>query len=227
MTMLGLGGLTLACYVMALWVFARCRNAVIVHPLVVTSVLIGGFLLWTDIPVERYQQDLAWLHWLLGPATVALALPLYNQLAHLRKDGRRVLVPIIAGGTIAPLLAVAGLWMCDVDGIYLRTMLTKSITTPLAMETALQVGGIPALAAVIVILTGIVGALAAGWIFRLSGVTGAKAQGAALGTVAHAVGTARALQLSETTGAYSTLALCLNGILTALLLPLLLWLLGF
>ena len=102
------------------------------------------------------------------------------------------------------------------------TMLVKSITSPLAMETGAAIGGIPALAAVFVILTGIVGALAAPLTYRLLGVTMPDAQGVALGAVCHAVGTSKALQMGEVQGALATVGLGLNGILTAVILPVIL-----
>lgn len=216
---LGWSVATLVAYALALWVYRVSRAQPLLHPLVVTSVIVGGALSFTHTPVADYQQAAVWLHWLLGPATVALAVPLYKQLEQVRQYRRAIWVPIVCGGIVAPLLATVPLIVFAVDTPVWRSMLTKSITTPLAMETTLFVGGVPALAAVFVIVTGIVGAIIAGPVFRLLRVSSQAVRGLALGTVAHAVGTARAVQEGEVTAAFSTLALCINGILTALVLP--------
>jgi putative effector of murein hydrolase len=148
-------------------------------------------------------------------------VPLYNQIRVLKQLGFKVLLPIVIGGTVAPSLAWFSVYLLDTPMQLQMTMLVKSITTPLAMGTADLIGGSSELAAIIVILTGIVGATFAPWLILLTKADSEYAQGLALGSVAHVIGTSKALSISETCGAFATLGLCLNGIITALLLPLL------
>ena len=212
---------TLFAYLLALYVYKKCNSWIILHPLVIAVGCVGVSLWFTQTAVQNYQSHTALLHWMLGPATVALAIPLRNQLVNLKQYWNKILPAIVVGGISAPILAGLVLYSAQLDIGLIMTMLTKSITTPLAMDTAAMIGGYPSLAAVFVILTGIIGAVLCSVIFRLGGVKSEIAQGVALGTVAHAVGTAQAFQLSEKTGAFASLALCINGLLTAIILPLL------
>ena len=212
---------TLVAYWLALTLYKRCNASPLVHPLIVCSCLVGGALFVTDIPVTRYQQYASVLHWLLGPATVALAVPLYRQLHQIRENHLRTLLPVLLGGIVAPVCCVAILWFFAVDVRIILSSWTKSITTPLAMETTLILGGEPGLAAVLVIITGVVGAILANLVFSQLKISDDVSKGVALGTAAHAVGTAHSFQLSEKAGAFSSMALCINGILTAIVLPVL------
>lgn len=219
-------GMTLLAYAGALWLYRRAGSSPLLHPLVVTSLCVGVFLWFLDVSVPAYQQASYVLHWLLGPATVALAVPLFKQLHQVRLYRQGILLPVLLGGLMAPLFAVLPLWLSGVPPKVWLTMLSKSITTPLAMDVSLEIGGVPALAAVFVILTGIIGALLADPLFRLFNISQPHVRGVSLGTIAHAVGTAKAVQEGETAAAFSTLALCINGIMTAVLLPLIFgWLL--
>jgi putative effector of murein hydrolase len=217
-TMLWLG-LTVAAYWIGLLLYRASHGRPYIHPLVTTSALVCGVLFFTDTDVVDYQGFAYPLHWLLGPATVALAVPLYRQLRQIQGQGIAVLLPVIVGGTVAPLIAFLILYLGGGSSMLWHSMLTKSITTPLAMQTTVSLGGSAPLAAVFVIITGIAGAMFAGLIFRLANVRSCAAQGLALGTVAHAVGTAQAFQLSERSGVFATVALCINGVLTAIILP--------
>ncbi|TPV62210.1 LrgB family protein [Aestuariibacter sp. GS-14] len=214
--------ITLLIYAGAVWLFRRLNNHPLIHPLTITAVGIALLLTVTSTPVEQYRLDTSLLHWLLGPATVALAVPLFNHWQRIRQLGWPLVISVAAGGIIAPVLAWWMVYAFDAPMAIQLTMLVKSITSPLAMETGAMIGGIPALAAVFVIITGIVGALAAPLTYKLLNVTQPEAQGVALGSVCHAVGTAKALHMGEVQGALATVGLCLNGVMTAVVLPLLL-----
>ena len=202
--------LTVIAYLLALNIGRRTKGNPLANPVLVTAVLVGVMLMVSGL-----------VHWLLGPATVALAIPMYAQWEKIRELGWRLVASVFIAGVIAPLTAWFTVWYFDAPTALQMTMLAKSITTPLAMEATAHIGGIPALAAVFVIATGIVGAVIAPVMYKLLNVTLPQAQGMALGAVCHAVGTAKALQMSERTGALATLGLCLNGIMTAIILPLL------
>jgi putative effector of murein hydrolase len=191
------------------------------HPLIVSTLLIILLQSWTHTSVSEYQNYTNLLSALLGPATVALAVPLYKQLNILMKMNWRVLVPLSVAGIVSPALSWTCLYLLDTPLNLQMTMLVKSITTPLAMDAASAIGGIPSLAAVFVISTGIVGAICGPALFVLIGVHNQAAQGTALGAVSHAVGTARAISIGEQCTAFATLALCMNGIATTLILPML------
>lgn len=216
------------CLVITLFVYFLSRKihfwanqSPLLHPLTVSTVVICFGLYIFKLDINEFKQGISLLELLLGPATVALAVPLYNQLPVLRALGFKVLLPILLGGTIAPIAAWLVVYLLDTPLQLQMTMLVKSITTPLAIETAGLIGGLPELAAVIVILTGIVGATFGPWLILLSRTDSEYAKGLALGTVAHVVGTSKALSISESCGAFATLGLCLNGIFTAIMLPLL------
>ncbi|MBF7074842.1 LrgB family protein [Glaciecola sp. MH2013] len=212
---------TFGIYLVARKLYLLSHQHSLLHPLVTATVCIGLVLHVLDLGVEEYKQSISLLDLLLGPATVALAVPLYHQLSTLRQLGFKALLPIVIGGTLAPILAWCSVYILDANTSLQMTILVKSITTPLAIGTAELIGGLPELSAVIVILTGIVGATFAPWLILLTKADSQYAQGLALGSVAHVVGTTKALSISETCGAFATLGLCINGVLTAFILPLL------
>lgn len=213
--------ITLACYIAAVFLYRKSAASPVMHPLVLSAAVIFILLQLVDVAVDDYQQYVALLDWLLGPAIVALALPLFRQISVIRGLGLRILIPILCGGILAPLLAWSTMfWLTD-DSALQITMLVKSITTPLAIEVSYLTQGIPALAAGVVITTGIVGAMASNLVFKVMNIRSEAAQGISLGTIAHAIGTAKALQMTETTAALATLSLCINGITTALIVPIL------
>lgn len=213
--------LTLFAYLFAIYVHKKSNGNMLLHPLIISVCVLAVILWFSDTGVDSYQANSSVLHWMLGPATVALAIPMRNQLNNLKRYWKVIVLAILAGGIIGPSLASAALYFSGLEQEVIVTMLTKSITTPLAMSTAKAIGGYPSLAAVLVILSGIIGALLCHTIFRLFKVRSEIAQGVALGTAAHAVGTAQAFQISEKTGAFASLALCINGLLTAIFLPVL------
>lgn len=211
--------ISIVSYMIALWANRKCSGHPAAHPIIITALFVSLGLYFSNTQVFEYQRAASLLHWLLGPITVALALPIYRQWQKLRHYGWRLVVSIIWGGVLAPFSAWLALFIFDTPSAIQFTMLAKSITTPLAMESSSQIGGIPALAAVFVIVTGIVGAVVASTIFSLFNVKNRQAQGIALGTVAHAIGTAKAIQMGDDVAAMATLGLCVNGIFTALALP--------
>ena len=191
------------------------------HPLIVSTLVIILLQSLTHTSVSEYQNHTHLLSALLGPATVALAVPLYKQFSILMTMSWRVLVPIAVAGILSPAISWTCLYLLDTPLNLQMTILVKSITTPLAMDAADAIGGIPSLAAIFVIITGIVGATCGPALFRLIGVHNQAAQGTALGAVSHAIGTARAISIGEQCTAFATLALCVNGIATSLMLPIL------
>jgi len=211
--------LTLASYRLAWWVYERTGRHPLAHPFLLAMIPVIVVLLALGISYRDYLAGTAVLQFFLGPATVALAWPLYRQLSTLRHIWRQVTLYILIGAPLAAGLAIALAAICGAPADVVGSLAPKSITTPIALEVSRLTGGHPALAAGAVAITGIVGVLAAPLVFRLFRITDDRIRGLALGLVAHAIGTARAFEYSERAGAYSSLALGLTGLLTALALP--------
>jgi len=210
---------TLAAYSLGLWLHARAGAAPLANPLLIAIVLIGALVLATGTPYADYFAGAQILHFLLGPATVALALPLWRHLDTIKRYFWPVMISIAAGSIIAAGSAVAIAYALGASRVTLLSLAPKSVTTPIAISLAEQIGGLPALAAVIVLLTGAVGAVLGRWLLNSIGVVDWRARGLAVGTVSHGIATARAFQVNATAGAFAGLAMGINGLLTALVLP--------
>lgn len=214
--------LTLTLYLVALWLQRRARSHPLANPVLLAVAMLVALLALTGTPYERYFDGAQFVHFLLGPATVALAVPLYGQLRRLLELRWPLLAALVAGSLTASLSAYAVAGVLDASEATMRSLAPKSVTTPIAMGIAERIGGLPSLTAVLVILTGIIGAVAATGLMRLLRVRDEAAVGFALGLAAHGIGTARAFQLGERAGAFAALAMGLNGLLTAIALPVLL-----
>ena len=212
--------LTMGLYQLGLWLQKKTSLA-LCNPILIAAAAVIGILLWLDIPNETYQQGMQYISWLLTPCTVCLAIPLYTQLSALKGNLKAILLGIGAG-TCASIAIVAGLSALFALGkTMVITLLPKSVTSAMAIALSESSGGIVALTAAAVIVTGVLGNMAGPWLCRLFRLTDPIARGVAYGTAAHVIGTARARQHSELTGAVSSLSLVVAGILTALVFPLL------
>jgi predicted murein hydrolase (TIGR00659 family) len=218
--LLGLS-LTLMVYLGAVWLFERSGRKPLLNPVLVAVTALVGILLATDTSYDTYFAGAQFVHFLLGPATVALAVPLYANVQKVRRLLLPLLISLLAGSIVAALSAVMIAKAFGVSRPVLLSLAPKSATSPVAMGVAEQIGGVPSLTAVLVILTGVIGAVLAPGLLRLLRVKDDAAQGFAIGVAAHGIGTARAFQLGETAGAFAGLAMGLNALATALLVPLL------
>lgn len=214
--------LTLLAYQGAVWVNRRCGGHPLANPVLLAVIALVTLLGVTGTPYRTYFDGAQFVHFLLGPATVALAIPLYSQVRRLKQMAMPLLIALSAGSLTAILSAVLIGKLFGASDATLISLAPKSVTTPIAMGIAERLGGLPSLTAVLVILTGIVGAVGAHWLYALLKCRDPAVRGFALGVASHGIGTARAFQISEQTGAFSALAMGLNGLLTAILLP---WLL--
>ncbi|KAF0224838.1 MAG: LrgB-like [Rhodospirillaceae bacterium] len=213
--------LTLVVYQAAHWLWRRAGMMPLLNPVLLSIAALSAILTVAGVDYARYFSGAQFIHFLLGPATVALAIPLYKQLNRLRQSALALLVGLLAG-SVAAILASLGLgWLLGASHQTIMSLAPKSVTSPIAMGIADQIGGLPSLTAVLVILTGITGAVGGGWLMDRLRITDERARGVAMGTAAHGIGTARALQMGEVTGAFSGLAMGLNGLATALLTPIL------
>jgi predicted murein hydrolase (TIGR00659 family) len=211
--------MTLAAFQVGSWVYERANRHPLLNPVLIAVVIVVGVLLVTGTSYADYFAGAQFVHFLLGPATVALAIPLYRQFERVRKSGVAIAVSILTGSLTAIGSALGVGWLMGASRDTLISLAPKSVTAPVAMGISEQLGGLPSLTAVLVILTGIVGAMLGPLVLNLIGVRDWAARGLAMGTASHGIGTARALQVSEVAGAFSGLAMGLNALATAILLP--------
>jgi predicted murein hydrolase (TIGR00659 family) len=213
--------LTLVAYQGGIWLYNKSGNNPLVNPVLIAVLAIVALLAVTGTDYRTYFDGAQFIHFLLGPATVALAIPLYRQIQRVRKSWLAIAVTVIFGSLTAAVTSVGIAWLLGASRLTLLSIAPKSVTTPVAMGIAEQLGGLPTLTAVVVILTGITGAMTASGLLKLVRIRDARASGLAIGIAAHGIGTARAFQISEVAGAFSGLAMGLNALATAILLPVL------
>ena len=211
--------LTLVVYQLGTMIYRRGGMTPLLNPVMLSILAIVAILAWTNTPYETYFDGAQFVHFLLGPATVALAIPLYRQFDKVRRSALALLASIIAGSATATASAVGIAWFLGGTDKALASLAPKSVTTPVAMGIAEKLGGLPSLTAVLVIATGIIGAMLGPYVLNVLGIRNMAARGLAMGTASHGIGTARAMQVDETAGAFSGLAMGLNALATAILLP--------
>ena len=211
--------LTLAAYLVGLWCQKKVKSA-LCNPILIAVILVIGVLLAAKIPNARYQAGTTLFSWLLTPATVCLALPLYRQIKVLKKNLPAILAAVVAG-TLTSLFCVFGLCkLFGLDKALTVSLLPKSITTAMGIVLSDLNGGIQSLTAAAIIITGILGSLFGSVLCKLLRLKDPIAQGVAIGTATHVIGTSRASEMGEVQGAVSSLSLAVAGILTAVLFPL-------
>ncbi len=211
--------LTLLSFQLGLFLYRRTGSQPWLHPVLVSVVSLCVLILFSDLTYLRYMDSAKFLSLLLGPVIVALAVPLYENFKLLKRYWRAFVVSNVVAGSVTIGLAVLIVDLGQGSDISTNTMWTKSITTAIAIEIAPSIGGVAALAAALVMFTGIFGSIVAPGLFKLFKIEHPAAQGTALGVCAHAVGTARALELGSIQGAFAALSMSFTGLLCALLLP--------
>lgn len=217
----GYFGLILSIFLFLLAVRLKAKFRVaILNPLLLSTIMVIAVLVIFQIPYEDYKSSANLLSYLLTPATVCLAIPMYKQL-RLLKDNLVAVLAAITAGTLCSILSI--LIMGKLFGLsveHIATLLPKSITTAIGMGVSEEAGGIVTLTVAAIIITGILGNMIAEMVFQLFHIDHPIARGLALGTSAHAVGTAKALELGEIEGAMGSISICVAGILTVVLVPL-------
>ncbi len=216
--------LTLGAYVVADHVSARTGRHPLANPVLWSVLAIIAVLAASGTPYRRYFEGAQFVHFLLGTATVALAVPLARLWPELRARSATLLVALGLGASTSIAVALGLAWALGASPAMLASLLPKSVTAPIAMGVAEKVGGSATLAAVFTVTTGIVGALVVTPLLNAMGVRDWAARGYAIGLAAHGIGTARAWSVHPRAGAYASLAMGLHGVLGALLLP---WLGGW
>lgn len=218
--------LTLGAYQLGRWLQRRLDGHAVVQPVLVAVVVGGATLLLLDVDYADYYDGASLIAFLLGPATVALAIPLHREMARVRRALVPILGGVVVGAVVSVTTAVGWARLLGADESVVRSLALKATTTPVAIVLAEQIGGVAALAAVFAVSAGILGAVAAPAVLNLLRVRDARARGLAIGAVSHGIGTSRALRESQTEGAFSGLAMGLTALATSLMMPLLTRVLG-
>ena len=212
--------LTLGTFALGTWLNKKTGQAIF-NPLLLGSIFVIVFLSLVQIPFGAYKESVSFLSYLLLPATVSLAVPLYEQWLPMKKNALAVLCGIAAGAFTSVACVIAMSWIMKLDPVLSASLMPKSGTSAIGAEVAEELGGIGSLAGALIILTGIVGNLSATALCRICKLRDPIARGVAIGTGSHAVGTARALQMGRVEGAVSSLSIAVAGVLTAVICPLL------
>lgn len=216
--------MTLIAYGIAYRVYLLGKSNPLLNPVVTAVLLLISLLVLTDTSYQDYFEGGQFVHFLLGPATVALAIPLYRQFGKLKALWLPVLVALLVGVTVGGASAVGIAWLLNADTQILLSLAPKSVTAPVAMGIAERIGGIPSLTAVLVVMTGVVGAVFGTKWFDLLRIHDDSVRGIAMGVAAHGIGTARAFQVSAEMGAFAGLAMALSAFTASVILP---WLVGW
>jgi predicted murein hydrolase (TIGR00659 family) len=190
-----------------------------VNPVLISVVLLACVLWVTSTPYQDYFEGAKFVHFMLGPATVALAVPLYRNLDKVRQSAVPLLCALVAGSGTAILSVLGIAYLLGVRGEVLLSLAPKSVTAPVAIGVSDAIGGSPTLTAVAVIVTGVMGAILATPVLNLLGIRDWRARGFSVGIASHGIGTARAFQVNETAGAFAGIGMGLNALLTAIAAP--------
>jgi len=211
--------LTLAAYVLGDLVYRRSGRHPLLNPVLISIVVLVGLLTASGTAYPTYFEGAQFVHFLLGPATVALAVPLYFNFWKLKRLWLPLSAGLIIGSVTAALSAVGIAWLLGASGQTALALAPKSVTAPVAMGITEKMGGPPSLTAILVVSTGILGAVIGPAVLNCVRVRDPAVRGFAIGTTSHGIGTARAFQESEEAGAFSGLAMGLNALLSSLILP--------
>ncbi|MCA0940342.1 LrgB family protein [Salipiger pacificus] len=192
------------------------------NPVLLSVIVLGALLLATGTPYETYFEGAQFVHFMLGPATVSLALPLHANLRRVRKAALPMALALLAGSLTAVVSALGLAWLLGADFGLLASLAPKSATAPVAIGISEKLGGDPSMTAVLVLMTGMIGAIAVTPMLNALGLRDWRGRGFATGVAAHGVGTARALQVHPTAGAFAGIGMGMNAVLTGLIAPLVL-----
>lgn len=207
--------LTIGSYGIGMWLKKKTGWA-LMNPLLVALLLCIGFLYFTNTPYEKYANGVSAINYLLTPATICLAVPLYEQFEHLKRNPRAIIIGI-ASGVFSSAITILGLVLLfGMDYNAYITLLPKSITTPLGMSLSEEIGGNVPVTIMAIVITGITGNIIAEAFLKFIKVKEPIAKGIAIGSASHVIGTAKALEMGQTEGAMSSLAIVTSGIFTVL-----------
>ncbi len=205
-------------YVLAVALYKKTKIGIL-HPLITSIALIIAVLKLLEVDYPTFREGTRFIHFLLGPSVVALGYVLYQQMQYIKGNVVSILTAIFVGSVVGILsVAFIGTWM-GADATLIATLQPKSVTTPIAMDISRNTGGIPSLTAIVVVLVGLFGSVVGPFVMKTLGIESRIAKGLALGASSHGIGTSVALQIGAIEGALSGLAIGLMGIITAIMIP--------
>ena len=213
--------LTLVAFEIGVTISKKFRYSFL-NPLLIANILIVGFLLLTGISLESYNVGGDYISVLLSPATVVLAVPLYKQISKLKQFWKPILAGIFAGSLTSMACVIVVSRLVGLSETLMLSLLPKSITIPMGSVVSEQIGGIPSVTIISIVITGITGAVAAPAVCRFCHIKHKVAQGIAIGTASHALGTTKAMEMGEVQGAMSSLSIGIAGLFTAIIAPIIL-----
>lgn len=205
--------LTVSVYLLAKHIYAS-SGKVYTSPLIITPVVMIGFLLITGIPYDSYNAGGKWLTDLLQPATMAFAIPLHKNFKVLKKHAAEIAAGVLSGTVMAVVSSILLARWLHLSGDLATSLVPRSVTTPIAMSISQSIGGVPSITAVFVIITGILGTMMGPTVLRLFRIDNEVARGVSLGTAAHGTGTSKAFELSALTGTISSISMILSALLS-------------
>ncbi len=211
--------LTLGAYALGLAIYERTHKHPLANPVLIALVLVASVLSWADMPYATYFEGAQFVHFLLGTATVSLAIPIYKGWASLKGRLGILFMAMLAGGLTSIGVAVGVLKLMGGDQALMRGMVAKSVTAPIAMGIAERIHASPTLTAVFAVTTGVLGAMLGRFVFNALGVTAWWQRGFALGVASHGIGTSRAFSVHPVAGTYASLGMGLHGVVSAVVLP--------
>ena len=213
--------LSLAAFEIGLFINRKTKIAIL-NPLLIAIALVIGFLTAFNIDFDTYNNGGKFINMFLGPSTVVLAVPLYKQIDLLKKNSKAILAGVFLGSFIGICSIIGISYLLGLDTTLIKSLIPKSVTTPIGISISSQIGGITAVTVLAIIITGVMGAVFGPAVCKLFKIEDSIAVGIAIGTASHAVGTTKALELGEIEGAMSSLSIGVAGIMTVVLAPLIL-----
>ena len=213
--------ITLAAYQFGLWIYKSTKQNPLANPVAIAIILVASLIQYVEMPYSTYFEGAQFIHFLLGSATVSLAIPIYRGLSSLRARSLPLLASLIAAGLVSIVSAVNIAKLLGADAGITGAMYPKSVTAPIAMGIAERIGVSPTLTAIFAVTTGILGAILAPFILNALGMKEWWQRGFAIGIGAHGIGTSRAFSIHPEAGAYASLAMGMNGVISAIAIPIL------
>jgi len=211
--------ITLVAYQIGLWAYQKTKHNPLVNPVAIAVILVATCIELFDMPYEKYFQGAQFIHFLLGSATVALAIPIYRGIGSLKHRVIPILAALLTGGAISIVSSVGISALLGADQNIVGAFYSKSVTAPIAMGIAERIGTSPTLTAIFAVCTGILGAILAPYILNFFKIKPLWQRGFSIGVAAHGIGASRAFSVSAQAGTYASLAMGLHGILGSILIP--------
>ena len=212
--------LTIGAYLLADWLYRASGLFPLLNPVAISIILVSACLIAFDIDYERYFDGAKFIHFLLGPATVALAIPIYRNWNTVMRAKTAIIISVMLGSFFAIGITYAMAVMLQLDPLTTKSLLPRNVTAPIAMGISEIIGGVPSLTAIITIVTGIIGAALGTFVLDLFRIKDMAARGFAFGLASHGIGTARAMAKDKDAGVFAAVAMGLSGIVTAAMIPL-------